>query len=135
MQSSHRRLFIPQAGLWVWISPCGTDNSAAYGKKLLKTVLMSVRYRTRSLPCKLFKSFLKKNKTKQNKTCTSLSNGSICIGNQIILVQFGINKQKTNNLWSLKKLTSACLFQIAREKSCDYVLIIYMEKYEMAYHN
>ena len=74
---------------------------------------MSVRYRTRSLPCKLFKSFLKK--TKQNKTCTSLSNGSICIGNQIILVQFGINKQeeiflKTNNLWSLKKLTSACLF-------------------------
>ena len=35
----------------------------------------------------------------------------------------------------LKKLTSACLFQIAREKSCDYVLIIYMEKYEMAYHN
>ena len=101
---------------------------------------MSVRYRTRSLPCKLFKSFLKKNKTKKNKTCTSLSNGSICIGNQIILVQFGINKQeeiflKTNNLWSLKKLTSACLFQIAREKSCDYVLIIYMEKYEMAYHN
>ena len=99
---------------------------------------MSVRYRTRSLPCKLFKSLLKK--TKQNKTCTSLSNGSICIGNQILLVQFGINKQeeiflKTNNLWSLKKLTSACLFQIAREKSCDYVLIIYMEKYEMAYHN
>ena len=101
---------------------------------------MSVRYRTRSLPCKLFKSFLKKNKTKQNKTCTSLSNGSICIGNQIILVQFGINKQeeiflKTNNLWSLKKLTSACLFQIAQEQSCDYVLIIYMENYEMANHN
>ena len=99
---------------------------------------MSVRYRTRSLPCKLFKSFLKKKK--QNKTCTSLSNGSICIGNQIILVQFGINKQeeiflKTNNLWSLKKSTSACLFQIAREQSCDYVLIIYMENYEMANHN
>ena len=35
------------------------------------------------------------------------------------------------NLWSLKKWISACLFQIAREKSCDYVLIIYMEKYEM----
>ena len=34
-----------------------------------------------------------------------------------------------------EKLTSACLFQIAREKSCDYVLIIYMEKYKMAYHN
>ena len=30
-------------------------------------------------------------------------------------------------LWSLKKLTSACLFQIAREKSCDYLLIICME--------
>ena len=26
-----------------------------------------------------------------------------------------------------KELPSACLFQIAREKSCDYVLIIYME--------
>ena len=39
------------------------------------------------------------------------------------------------NLWSLKKFTSACLFQIARKKSCDYVLIIYMEKYEMAYYN
>ena len=34
-----------------------------------------------------------------------------------------------------EKLASACLFQIAREKSCDYELIIYMEKYEMAYHN
>ena len=30
---------------------------------------------------------------------------------------------------------SAYLFQIAREKSCDYVLIIYMKKYEIAYHN
>ena len=34
-----------------------------------------------------------------------------------------------------EKLTSACLFQIAREKSCDYILIIYMEKFEMAYQN
>ena len=24
---------------------------------------------------------------------------------------------------------------MAREKSCDYVLIMYMEKYEIAYHN
>ena len=39
------------------------------------------------------------------------------------------------NLWSFKKLTSAYSFQIAREKSCDYVLIIYMKKYEIAYHN
>ena len=30
-----------------------------------------------------------------------------------------------------EKLTSACLFQIAWEKPCDYLLIIYMEKYEM----
>ena len=66
------------------------------------------------------------------------------------MISSGINKHeqiflKTNKtvqacrasaicgLW--KKLTSAYLFQIAREKSCDYVLIIYMEKYEMAYHN
>ena len=28
----------------------------------------------------------------------------------------------------MKKLTRAYLFQIAREKSCDYVLIIYMKK-------
>ena len=39
------------------------------------------------------------------------------------------------NLWSLKKLTFAYLFQTSREKSCDYVLIIYMKKYEIAYHN
>ena len=39
------------------------------------------------------------------------------------------------DLWSLKTFTRAFLFQIAREKSCDYVLIIYMEKYEMAHHN
>ena len=39
------------------------------------------------------------------------------------------------NLWSLKKCTSAYLFQIAREKSYDYVLIIYMKKYEVGYHN
>ena len=34
-----------------------------------------------------------------------------------------------------EKLMSAYLFQIAREKSCNYVLIIYMKKYEIAYHN
>ena len=34
-----------------------------------------------------------------------------------------------------EKLTSAYLFQIAREKSRDYVLILYMKKYEIAYHN
>ena len=31
----------------------------------------------------------------------------------------------------LKKFTSAYLFQIAWEKSCDYLLIIYMNKFEM----
>ena len=36
-------------------------------------------------------------------------------------VQFGV----------FEKLTSACLFQIAREKSCDYMLIIYMKKYKI----
>ena len=35
-------------------------------------------------------------------------------------------------LW--KKLTSAYLFQTAREKSYDYVLIIYMKTYEIVYH-
>ena len=39
------------------------------------------------------------------------------------------------NLWSLKKLTSAYLFQTVRGKLCDYVLIIYMKKHEIAYHN
>ena len=40
--------------------------------------------------------------------------------------------------WSLTKwvqFTSAYLFQIVREKSCDYVSITYMKKYEIAYHN
>ena len=31
-------------------------------------------------------------------------------------------------MWSLKKFTSAYLFRIAREKPCDYVLVIYMKK-------
>ena len=62
-------------------------------------------------------------------------------------MQSGINKHelifsKTNKIARarrasaiLKKLTSAYLFQTAPEKSCDYVLIIYMKKYEIAYHN
>ena len=33
------------------------------------------------------------------------------------------------------QLTSAYLFQIVREKSWDYVLILYMKKYEIAYRN
>ena len=40
--------------------------------------------------------------------------------------------------WSLTKwvqFTSAYLFQIAREKSCDCVFITYMKKYEIAYHD
>ena len=36
-------------------------------------------------------------------------------------------------LW--EKSTKAYLFQIAREKSCEYVLIVDMKKYEIAYHN
>ena len=35
-------------------------------------------------------------------------------------------------LW--EKSTKAYLFQIAREKSCEYVLIVDMKKYEIAYH-
>ena len=34
-----------------------------------------------------------------------------------------------------EKFTSAYLFQIAREISRDYILMIYMKKYEIAYHN
>ena len=33
-----------------------------------------------------------------------------------------------------EKIYKAYLFQIAREKSCDNVLIIYMKKYEIASH-
>ena len=53
-------------------------------------------------------------------------------------MQFGINmhEQIFFEGWSLKKFTSAYLFRIAKkEKSCDYLLIIYMKKYEIAYHN
>ena len=35
----------------------------------------------------------------------------------------------------LKKITGAFLLKIAREKSCDYLLIVNMKKYEIAYHN
>ena len=34
-----------------------------------------------------------------------------------------------------EKIYWAYLFQIAHEKSCDYVLIIYLKRYEIAYHN
>ena len=34
-----------------------------------------------------------------------------------------------------EKFTSAYLFQIAQEKSCDYILTIYMKKCKIAYHN
>ena len=34
-----------------------------------------------------------------------------------------------------EKIYSAYLFQIVQEKSCDYVAIIYMKKYKIAYHN
>ena len=33
-----------------------------------------------------------------------------------------------------KEISSRNLFQIAREKLCDYVLITYMKKYEIADH-
>ena len=36
---------------------------------------------------------------------------------------------------SLKKFTSAYSFQIAREKSCDYVLLIHLKRYEIAHRN
>ena len=34
-----------------------------------------------------------------------------------------------------EEFSSAYLLQIAREKSCDYVVIIYMKKYEIAYND
>ena len=30
---------------------------------------------------------------------------------------------------------ASAIFQIAREKSFNYVLVIYMKKYDIAYHN
>ena len=43
-----------------------------------------------------------------------------------------VHNCKMDYLSSLKKCTSAYLFQIAQEKSCDYlILIIYMKKLEM----
>ena len=56
-------------------------------------------------------------------------------------VQSGINKHEQIFLktyiaiYGLKKLISAYSFQIAQEKSCNNVLMIYMKKYEIAYHN
>ena len=41
--------------------------------------------------------------------------------NKIALTLFGV----------FDKFTSAYLFQIAQEKSCDYLLIIYMKNFEM----
>ena len=55
----------------------------------------------------------------------------------IFLVQFEINKhfvnflKKKKKFFFFKKFTSAYLFQIAREKSCDYLLITYVKKFKM----
>ena len=48
-------------------------------------------------------------------------------------MQFGINKHE-KIFQRLTKFTSAYSFQIAREKSCDYLLIVYM-KSARCYHN
>ena len=55
----------------------------------------------------------------------------ISIGNQMIssAIFSKTNKIGECNLWSLKKFTSAYLFQIARQKSFDYLLIIYMKTF------
>ena len=34
-----------------------------------------------------------------------------------------------------KKLYKACLIKIAQQNSCEYVLIIYIKKYKIAYHS
>ena len=34
-----------------------------------------------------------------------------------------------------KDLQALILFRSAREKTCDYILIVYMKKYEIVYHN
>ena len=54
----------------------------------------------------------------------------ISIGNQIISSAIWNNYYDYQNLWSLKKFTSAYLFQIVLEKSCEFMKI-----YEIAYHN
>ena len=46
-----------------------------------------------------------------------------------------MSPQGESNFWSLKKLTSAYLFQIAREKLGDYASLINMKKYEITCHN
>ena len=48
-------------------------------------------------------------------------------------MQFGINKLRARAiLLAFEKFTRAYqyLFQIAQEKSCDYLLIIYMKKFQ-----
>ena len=85
---------------------------------------MSVRYRTRSLSYKFFKSLLKK---KPNKTKHALHWATVQFVSNHMNLSAIWNKQARVNLWSVQKLTSACLSQIALEQSCDYVLIIYME--------
>ena len=81
-----------------------TDKGAAYGKKLLKTVLISVRCRTRSLPFKLFKSLLEK---KTKKTCTSMNNGST--DSEPSALTTGLNKNDSlNQLTTHVKSSTLC---------------------------
>ena len=66
----------------------------------------------------------------------------MCIANHMISSaiwnkQARVNFSKTNKIararkasaiWGSERFTSAYLFQIASEKSCDFLLIIYMKK-------
>ena len=60
---------------------------------------------------------------------------ALCIGNHMISsaiwnkYKARVNFSKTNKFGVFEKLTSAYLFQIAREKSCHYLLRIYMKKF------
>ena len=51
----------------------------------------------------------------------------ICLGNH----KGDRNCTSPRSICSLKTFTNSHLFQIAREKSCDYLLIIYMRKSEI----
>ena len=44
-----------------------------------------------------------------------------------------VNFSKANQIVVFEKFTSADLSQISREKSCDYLLIIYMQKFDSVF--
>ena len=111
---------------WLFFSPSITAFAA---------LTKSITCRIGQLVPKTPKVYLYSVKAQPSEFSVLIRIGNHMISSTIWNKEAWVNISKTNNLWSSKEFTNAYLFQTAREKARDYVLILHMIKYEIAYHN